>query len=423
MTYSQIFNCIMARCRNCSAVIVRLIFVCWLFSAGVVFAEGKYQTTRDEKTTVWNADPKPGDEASWNGSRDSDGYAKGFGTITWSNGDKVYGRYFGHMVRGKFDGAVNVHSQGQTAHATFAEGKRTSRWVTGPAPSRIAAAKKNETRSQQIAKIETPPKERVRDAEKARTPVKELEAPAEGPQKTKENVQPAVAVDSHPPEQSATPINREQAPKVQRPTTEPPAEGPVVAKTEIENIESNRLASNETQVTSSPLKPTPSATESRPRKDSQPDKPPSETPRQGLVGLEKSNETKEASEKSVPKSTTPDNPKGGGDDIRSLVRPPSSLRAPAASDVSSDGSALPSVPGSDSDPKTQELIKSGDAEARKAGYNLDEYRRPRAQHDALDDIWWLIYERKPGLEGPTDREDFYIAIDGKTKKITIVREE
>lgn len=413
-------------------VIVRLIFVCcWLLCAGVVFAEGKYQTTTDEKTTVWNADPKPGDEARWNGSRDSDGYAKGFGTLTWSNGDKVYGRYFGHMVRGKFAGSVNVHSQGQTAHAIFVDGKRTSRWVPGRGPWGVAAAKKNETQPQQIAKTENPPKERARDDEKTRSPIKEPEAPAEGPQrakenaepqKAKENIQPAVTADAHRHDEPATSIKREPTPKVQPPTPEPPAEGPVVAKTEMENIESNRFTSNQTQATSSPPKPAPTVTESQSRNDSQPDKPPPGTPNQGLVGFRNSTETKEAPEKSVAKSTTENKPKGGGDDLRSLVRPPSSLRAPAASDVLSDGSALPSAPapGPDTDPKTAELIKSGDAEARKAGYNLDEYHRPRAQYDALDDIWWLIYERKRGGGEPTGREDFYVAVDGKTKKIMIV---
>src|SRR2546423_7067186 len=165
--HSQIFNCIVARCRNCSVVIVRLIFVCCgLLFAGVVFAEGTYQQTKNGKITVWNDDAKPGDTATWNGGRDSDRYARGFGTLSWYNSDSgVYARYFGNMVRGKFDGSVNVHSKGKTVHAVFVDGKRTSRWATGPAPLRRAAAKKTETGGQQIAKAENPPKEREHNKE------------------------------------------------------------------------------------------------------------------------------------------------------------------------------------------------------------------------------------------------------------------
>src|SRR4051794_27554627 len=87
-------------------------------------ADGVYQKTRDGKTTVWNSDPKPGDEATWTGDRDREGYAKGFGTLAWytmSNAGggraaaaqqkpELFARYFGNMEQGKFDGPVNVHA-------------------------------------------------------------------------------------------------------------------------------------------------------------------------------------------------------------------------------------------------------------------------------------------------------------------------
>lgn len=114
--------------------------LCTLISTSAL-ADGKYQRTKDDKTIVWNQDPKPGDSATWTGDRDRDGYASGFGTLTWytasaqSGGESIYARYFGNMIKGKLDGPVNGHSKGVTGHAVFAEGKRVSRWAAGPVPS------------------------------------------------------------------------------------------------------------------------------------------------------------------------------------------------------------------------------------------------------------------------------------------------
>lgn len=123
------------------------------------FAEGNYQQTRDGKTSVWNSNPKPGDAASWVGDRDRRGYATGFGTLTWSverqGRTVVFARYFGKMVEGKFTGVVNAHSKGKTAHTNFVDGKPTSRWIGGPAPSRNTAAPPGGLpREQTVAKSE-----------------------------------------------------------------------------------------------------------------------------------------------------------------------------------------------------------------------------------------------------------------------------
>src|SRR5919204_2525582 len=134
-------------------VTARLVLVCLALFPSVTLAEGTYQRTKDGKTTIWNNDPKPGEVAGWWGERDDDGYATGFGTLTWYKmgqqtdtgsvvpGSKyvVYARYFGNMIRGKFDGVVNVHSNGKTAHALFVDGRRSTRWSAGPAPSRKVA--------------------------------------------------------------------------------------------------------------------------------------------------------------------------------------------------------------------------------------------------------------------------------------------
>src|ERR1043166_212302 len=113
--------------------------------ASVAFCDGTYQRTRDGKTLVWNDDPKPGDEAKWSGDRDRNGYAHGFGTLTWytkkndSSKAAVYASYWGNMVRGKLDGPVNGHSKGKTAHAMFVDGTRMSAWVRGTASFRAGA--------------------------------------------------------------------------------------------------------------------------------------------------------------------------------------------------------------------------------------------------------------------------------------------
>jgi hypothetical protein len=120
----------------------RFIFICSalvVVCAGAALAAGNYQHTKDGKIIVWNDDPQPGDAAVWFGDRDKENYATGVGTLTWYQASGgVYARYHGNMVHGKFDGAVNVYAKRKTGHATFANGKRTSRWLPGPAASRAA---------------------------------------------------------------------------------------------------------------------------------------------------------------------------------------------------------------------------------------------------------------------------------------------
>jgi hypothetical protein len=129
----------------------RSLFFCgaFLLFANVAFGDGTYQRTKNGRTLVWNDHPKPGDEVTWWGDRDREGYAHGFGTITWYSVEResethpantaLYARYWGNMVRGKLDGPVNVHSKRKTHYAIFTDGVRRTRWATGPAPSRAMA--------------------------------------------------------------------------------------------------------------------------------------------------------------------------------------------------------------------------------------------------------------------------------------------
>src|SRR5438445_9180697 len=90
-----------------------------LLITGTAFA-GRYQRTKNGRTRVWNENPKPGDLVTWSGARDAEGYATGYGTLTWfapqnevETGSHiarprhyiVTSRESGMMVHGKFEKA------------------------------------------------------------------------------------------------------------------------------------------------------------------------------------------------------------------------------------------------------------------------------------------------------------------------------
>ena len=134
----------------------RCLFVCTtlLLFANGADGGGAYQHTRDRRTLIWNNYPRRDDEATWSGERDSNGYATGYGTLTWyrvqraivtgSNipsakgrtvGAVVINRYSGKMVRGRFDGpVVNVDASGKMFHGRFVNGTKANDWVAGPLP-------------------------------------------------------------------------------------------------------------------------------------------------------------------------------------------------------------------------------------------------------------------------------------------------
>jgi len=137
-------------------VTARCLFVCTtlLLFANGAYGDGVYQHTRDKRTLIWNNYPRRDDEATWSGQRDSNGFATGYGTLTWyrvqraivtgSNipsskgrtvGAVVINRYSGKMVRGRFDGpVVNVDASGKMFHGTFVKGTKANDWVAGPLP-------------------------------------------------------------------------------------------------------------------------------------------------------------------------------------------------------------------------------------------------------------------------------------------------
>jgi hypothetical protein len=135
-------------------VTARRLFVCsaLLLFANAAYGGGTFQRTKDGQTFVWNNAPRSGDQATWSGKRDAQGYATGYGTLTWYSKAKrtvvtgsnipsaqgrsvVVSRYSGKMVRGKLDGpVVNVDANGKTFRGTFVNGTKASDWGTGPTP-------------------------------------------------------------------------------------------------------------------------------------------------------------------------------------------------------------------------------------------------------------------------------------------------
>jgi hypothetical protein len=214
--------------------ITRILSVCAVALIAVhaaTAAPGEYQSTRDGRTKIWNNNPKPGDEGTWVGGRDGDGYASGFGTLSWYSGKKqsvkilgvipdekppLYARYYGNMVRGKLNGLVNVHTKRETGHAVFVDGARTSRWIAGRAPSRLPQEPGAEIAKQKSEEPE-PPAEGPKATPKPKTqPGKQSKYDVD--QSLRDLVGPLDLFRPNPgPKISSTPAKKEEPP----PTTTP----------------------------------------------------------------------------------------------------------------------------------------------------------------------------------------------------------
>jgi ketosteroid isomerase-like protein len=110
---------------------IRSLLVCGalLLFASITYGAGSYQHTRDGQTIVWRDSPARGDEATWSGMRDKDGFATGPGILTWQKVESnildnrryaiIITHYSGTMVRGKFKGAVTyLYANGGRLQAT-----------------------------------------------------------------------------------------------------------------------------------------------------------------------------------------------------------------------------------------------------------------------------------------------------------------
>jgi hypothetical protein len=139
-----------------------------LLITGTAFA-GRYQRTKDNKTRVWNENPKPGDLVTWSGARDAKGYATGYGTVTWftPQNDLETGSHIarqrhytvsrsesGFMVHGKFEEAsaaaepkkkdrTEISEQRSSASSTHLEATATK---PQPSPAQEQATSPTPTR-------------------------------------------------------------------------------------------------------------------------------------------------------------------------------------------------------------------------------------------------------------------------------------
>jgi hypothetical protein len=300
-----------------------------LLASVALGAAGAYQSTKDGKTTVWNSKPRPGEAADWSGKRDRDGYATGFGTLTWFNAKgTVYARYYGNVVRGKLNGPVNVHSKGKTGHAYFVDGERSTPWATGPAPLRMVAPEETEpTKIQEVATA------------KPETPEAEPQAPAEKASKTKTSEPSLLAPgEVRPIEHVARKSETIQQKTSKRSKSAKAENSPSADARHGEQAATSSGASTNTE-TSPPIEPTPIAAATAPEVTPKSfASEPAETPRvqetpQGQRSevrdqtAEGSNSIESAATPAAPNATAS---KEVDNSLKSLVAPPSSLRSTPA---------------------------------------------------------------------------------------------
>ena len=384
-----------------------------LVFASAALAQGEYQQTRDSKTMVWNGTPKPGEMSSWAGGRDKENYANGFGDLTWytANG-KEYVRYYGNMVHGKFEGAVNAHTNGRTVHAYFVDGGRVTGWAHGPAPSRMNLPEAAIIEKRKAAA------EKIAAAEKLKSePEKHLAAVApETATKPKAEPEKVRSIAS---KSGATP-----APVAPAPTP------PTAAKEKI------ALAREKTENAASVFEPTPIPTKSEAgtqkseisgsTESSVPalDRPVTETTTQPSTQeappvAEGPAQNEEVS--SLPPGNQPSAAKSDGDvSLSTLVDPPSFLRATSIPETATEKTERSTSSASSADKLTEaEAISLADAEARIQGYHVDEYQRPKVDHSAVKGKWALFYSLKQDADAQGNPSAFTVTIEDQTKKVEI----
>lgn len=376
-----------------------ILFSIGLFATAAFGAAGEYQQTRDGKTTVWNGSPKPGESASWAGARDKEGYASGFGTITWytANGTE-YAVYYGNMVNGKLEGPVNVHTGRRTAHAYFVNGSRATAWARGAAPSKMnvpeeLVAKRRKAESE-------PPKPREEREKKVAAkpaPTATPTRPTEQPQKpavaaATPKPQPAEPERNEPPKPESTPESTPSRPAIVEETKSIPTPEPTQSSS---SIEPPKIA--ETHETPSPE--TPPASTPEPSVEQKPEAP---------------------AESAAPEETKHSTSEGT---LSDLTGPPKSLRG--GSNPEPSAASKPQTKSKSTGTRgvaqlsEDEAIGLADAEAQSRGYNLSEYQRPKADYSAVKDKWSLFYTLKDPKAAGGNLQPFNVTVEDKSKKVEV----
>jgi hypothetical protein len=396
---------------------LRSILVCGglLLLANISFGQGEYQQAKDGKTLIWNGTPKPGEIAIWDGDRDKENYATGFGALTWYTAKgTVFGLYYGNMVHGKLEGPVNVHTNGRTAHAYFVDGGRVTGWARGPAPAKMAVPEGVIVEQRKVqAEQEAAATKRTAEAEKKSKPAPEKVRRAEpvaikSEAKTEDRVQKSAAssAEKAPSEaakkesESAVAEKQSEAPKTASPARVFDEPTPIPTKSEIR--------SQSSEVSSTTESPPPAL--ERPVTESTPPAAQESPPE---TKSEVAAQTPEPTRDSSPASTTKASPRDVS--VNSLVGPPSSLRT--TTETSTPKTETETSTSRNNAPLTEaEAIDLADAEARRQGAPLDDYQRPKVDHSAVKGKWSLFYGLK---EGGSSGGAFTVTVEDKTKKVEI----
>ena len=350
-----------------------------VLGASLALGEGNYQRTKDGKAIVWNGDPKPGDAASWFGGRDKERYASGTGTLIWYTGKgEIYARYHGRMVRGKFDGPVDVQSQGKTAHATFADGERTTRWARGSAPSRTgllaqavqAATSPSPAPPEPAAQAPTAESQPSNTAPSAPSTIVKDENAEQRPDKLPQSVSSASA-------------ERETA-NAQPLPPDIPGEGPLTEKS--------------SSATPAP-KSSAGATAASGRQDVGKQTPATQSPQPTITIQEQQPE------------------------LTDFSGPPAALRAnSSAANSPADAKAeiaSASQPAATAQLTPQEAIALADSGAETRGYDLAAYERPKADYSAALGKWSLFYSARPTDGASINPPHFTVTVNDKTNEVEV----
>ena len=403
----------------------------FLLVGGLLAAAGTYQKALDGKTLVWNSDPKPGDKVEWQGERDADGYATGLGTVTWYTGRSVatldkavfFGRYYGNMVRGKLNGPVNVQARGRIAHAYFTDGVRTSPWAGGSAPEwkggepqpRTAGQKPTATPS--IARAQTPEPMQTEESRPTPKPITNITPKADKTRKLTPSPPPAIEKPAEEISSQSPTAPPEQAAATAAPSTPAPAgTTPTPEQIAATPLETRPMPE---QVASTPVETPPAPEQTAPEVASHPEEAKPDLPEEkpALAAATPEN-PKPKAKRTPPKVTQNQKVKTKFDEsLRSLVRPPSTLREGSLPETPAPKEVAPSI--GHGGLSEGEAIELANAEATAQGIDLSNYAAPTADYSATKDMWSVLYGAKSAVNEEGVAKPLIVGVEDKTKKAYI----
>jgi hypothetical protein len=294
------------------------------------------------------------------------------------------------MAHGKLEGPVNVHTNGRTAHAYFADGGRVTGWARGPAPAKMAVpeeaiVEKRKVQAEKVAAAEKRTAEAA-EAERKRKPAPEKLRLAE-----------PVATEAE------TKSEKAEVSSSEKPGSEIPA-----AVAEKQSEPPTAASPGRTFDEPTPISARP---EIASRKSEPTQRPTAEPSVAASVMNEPPHE--EITRESSPASTKKESPADVS--LNTLVGPPSSLRTTTETSTPKKLETETST-SRDNAPLTEaEAIDLADTEARRQGAPLDDYQRPKVDHSAVKGKWTLFYGLKEGGSGGA----FTVTVEDKTKKVEI----